>query len=222
LPYIKDGDKIISQSTACFLYLGRKYNMNGKNEEELIQVEELLSEVYDLRNKLVGFCYDRHSSGNSAVSDEDRCKLVISDIINADNGIFQKLELVLTRQLSRGRDGSFLVGDSATGPDFHLWECLDHTCDVSHYYSLPNPLLGFPLLRRFKSQFAALPQNAYYLSTPLATLPHNAKVAKSFGATPSGDKWVQGMKYDFANVGGVYDPKVLNVLNTHGSVKSGL
>jgi hypothetical protein len=45
LPYVIDGKMIITQSNACFLYLGRKLSMLGKNEEEQSYCEQLLCEV---------------------------------------------------------------------------------------------------------------------------------------------------------------------------------
>lgn len=50
LPYLIDkssnGDEIlISQTNACFMYLGRKYSMLGSNDLELSQCEQLLCEV---------------------------------------------------------------------------------------------------------------------------------------------------------------------------------
>lgn len=33
LPYVKDGNVIVSQSNACFLYLGRKLGMLGASQE---------------------------------------------------------------------------------------------------------------------------------------------------------------------------------------------
>jgi glutathione S-transferase len=45
LPYVIDGKKVIAQTNACFLYLGRKFSMLGKDEDELALCEQLLCEV---------------------------------------------------------------------------------------------------------------------------------------------------------------------------------
>ena len=34
LPYIVDGDMVVTQSNACLLYLGDKFEMNGSTLEE--------------------------------------------------------------------------------------------------------------------------------------------------------------------------------------------
>ena len=36
LPYIVDGDIVISQTNACFTYLGRKFNMLGTTDVEVL------------------------------------------------------------------------------------------------------------------------------------------------------------------------------------------
>ena len=45
LPYIIDGNRLISQTNACFSYLGRKLDMWGSTEDEAIECEQLLCEV---------------------------------------------------------------------------------------------------------------------------------------------------------------------------------
>ena len=37
LPYLVDGDVVVAQTNACFLYLGRKLKMLGSNELELTE-----------------------------------------------------------------------------------------------------------------------------------------------------------------------------------------
>ena len=43
LPYIVDGDIVITQSNACLTYLGRKYNLNGKTEIEVVKNEQVFT-----------------------------------------------------------------------------------------------------------------------------------------------------------------------------------
>jgi glutathione S-transferase len=54
LPYVVDGDIVICQSNACFSYLGRKLGLWGKNVADEVKCEELLCEIMDVRNKVVG------------------------------------------------------------------------------------------------------------------------------------------------------------------------
>lgn len=58
LPYILDTDSegrsvTVTQSNACMLYLGRKFDMLGDSTAKQSLCEQLLCEVYDLRNQMV-------------------------------------------------------------------------------------------------------------------------------------------------------------------------
>eukprot|EP01006_Ploeotia_vitrea_P017488 TRINITY_DN48642_c0_g1_i2.p1 TRINITY_DN48642_c0_g1~~TRINITY_DN48642_c0_g1_i2.p1 ORF type:complete len:182 (-),score=5.35 TRINITY_DN48642_c0_g1_i2:49-594(-) len=66
LPYVIDGDLLITQSNACFSYLGRKLNLWGNNEEEIIRCEELLCELMDIRNNMIKYAYTPNSTTESA------------------------------------------------------------------------------------------------------------------------------------------------------------
>lgn len=45
LPYVQDGDVLVSQTNACLSYLGRRLGMWGNNPAEEIECEQLLCEV---------------------------------------------------------------------------------------------------------------------------------------------------------------------------------
>ena len=181
LPYIIDGDNVISQTNACFVYLGRKFNMLGANDAETSQCEQLLCEIMDLRNKMVGFAYNGGSDAASAHA-------LIREVLGANSSI-QKLELWLLRERAAGHSGTFFVGDKVSAPDFHIYEMLVQFSTMAAYYAFETPLLSsLPSLFYFKESFEALPQNSAYLASILAAMPFNNKMA-AFHGTPSGDKW---------------------------------
>jgi glutathione S-transferase len=197
LPYIIDGDNVISQTNSCLSYLGRKFNLWGVNEIEISQVEQLLCEVMDLRNSMVKYAY----------SSEDT-SLELLNNVTGKNGSFQKFELWLQREVDGGRSGTFLVGDHATAPDFHLYEMLFQYTFLAEYKGRSDLLASFPRLQHYFTSFAALPANQRYLTSPFGSvapnrLPFNQKMAQ-FGAQPSGDAWVPGMSYEFASYTGVF------------------
>lgn len=68
LPYAIDNDLLISQTNAIFAHLGRKLNLWGTDSLEVSLCEQLLCEIYDLRNKMVAFAYrqSQGAEGNSA------------------------------------------------------------------------------------------------------------------------------------------------------------
>lgn len=205
LPYIIDGDLIISQSVACLAHLGKKYGLWGATEAEDIICQELLCEIFDLRNKMTGFCY----SGAEAPTVEAAAKKLLGEVTGA-NGILQKLELVLGN--NKVGKGCFLVTDHATAPDFHLFEMLDqYTLLAKHYPIAPTPddsssspflSPSFPHLATFHEKFAALPENAAYLSSPLHTkMPMNS-LSAVFGSLPGGGRYAPGATIDWHGLTG--------------------
>ena len=59
LPFVRDGDRVITQSNACMSYLGTKFGLLGKDDEERAQVEQCLCQVMDLRNDAVALFYGK-------------------------------------------------------------------------------------------------------------------------------------------------------------------
>lgn len=187
LPYCVIGDEIISQTNAIFVYLGEKLGMLGDDQTQRIQCEALLSELMDLRNLTTGHAYGR--SGQS--TDEH-----FSNICGP-SGIFQKLELCLKQNQSKyGGPGTFLVGNKASAPDFHLWEMLTQAVCLAERDNKENPLTNFPALQHFYKNFTELPNNQRYLKSNLVDLPFNNKPAP-FGGAQDMYAWQQGTKYDF-------------------------
>ena len=200
LPYVIADGKIVTQSNACLSFLGRKLGLWGKTDDEICDCEQLLCEVMDLRNMMIRFAY---GSGNS---DPAAAAKFITNV-QAPNDTLSKLELWLERKATN-HNGNFLVGNSATAPDFHLYEMLVQYTAISEYHSLPCVLSIFPRLSHFKEHFEKLPKMKRYLSTPMGSitprqLPFNNKTA-SFGADPTGSAWITGKKYDYHTHCGIY------------------
>merc|ERR1712063_192256 len=111
LPYIVDGDIVISQTNACLMYLGRKFNLNPKTDEELSKMEQCLAEVMDLRNNAVRHYYSPPDVFNSGI------KEFVEQTIPKS---YSKLDDWLAQQKT-----TFLVNNNPTVPDFHLFELID-------------------------------------------------------------------------------------------------
>ena len=58
LPYLIDGHIKITQSNAILRYLGRKFELDGKTEEDRVQVDIMLENAMDFRNGFVRLCYN--------------------------------------------------------------------------------------------------------------------------------------------------------------------
>lgn len=190
LPYLIDGETIVTQSNSCLSYVGRKYNMYGSTFEENILCDTLLCEVFDLRNKVVGFAYSsKGSNKDDAVT-----------FLESTNFNLNKLNVFKSKSLS----DSYLVGNSATAPDFHLYEMIDQLKIIARVHDISDIIeTSYPALSKFYSSFAALPQNQKYLSSSLAKLPMN-NVMASLGSNPDGSKYSGGTECDWYGASGIY------------------
>ena len=199
LPYVKDSDFLVTQTNACFTYLGRKLKMLGKDENELIACEQLLCEIMDLRNRIVGFVYGNPQHQNA----EKFFKGILST-----GGSVDKLNLWLERKYINQQPTetcTFFVGDSATAPDFHIWEIVDQIQAMINFFQItPEPLVQYPHLFAFHKNFAALPANTRYLESRLAKLPCNAVFATMFGGTPDGKVITAGQEIDWKHSSDLY------------------
>src|SRR5882724_9377062 len=53
LPYLVDGDVKISQSIAIIRYLGRKYGLDGKTEQEKVRIDLAEQQLVDYRSQQI-------------------------------------------------------------------------------------------------------------------------------------------------------------------------
>ncbi|KAJ1440586.1 hypothetical protein B484DRAFT_427372 [Ochromonadaceae sp. CCMP2298] len=189
LPYVVDGEVVVTQTNACMAYLGRKFGMWGDTAQEQIQCE-----CMDLRNRMISFAYGRDKTTHTAAISEAQGK----------NSQLQKLELWLEKRVKDGGSGGFLVGEKATAPDFALFEMLVQYTALAEFCSA-GPLLGnYPRLSHFFKTFAELPGNARYLghkvgsSKPLY-VPFNNKSAL-FGGSCELTPWGAESRNDLDDV----------------------
>jgi glutathione S-transferase len=197
LPYVIDGDVVITQSNACFLYLGRKLKLLGNSEKDMVDCEQLLCECMDIRNSVVSFAYSRDGSHFPRWAEN----------ITSRNGSVDKLNLWLERKYSGSIDSAssvFFVGNDATVPDFHIWEMMDQIRSMASFFSQPDPLANFPFLAKFHDSFKNLPQNQRYFECKLSQLPCNNLMAIGYGATPAGAAWVWGQEQPWVGSTGMY------------------
>ncbi|GAX85492.1 hypothetical protein CEUSTIGMA_g12908.t1 [Chlamydomonas eustigma] len=205
LPYVIDGDKVISQTNACFSYLGRKLGLWGDDDEQASMCEQLLCEIMDLRNKMTGFAYSPCSDSETVKANALKLLADVTDPSPMGRGILQKLDLCLAANKASG--GCFFVSSHATAPDFHAWEMLDQFSMLAKYMGWNDGahlLDAFPHLAAFHKKFAELPQNNAYLTSPFhSKMPFNNSMAV-FGATPSFTPYVPGQECNWRNLSGVY------------------
>ena len=197
LPYIemkgnpdegKEDLVLVTQSNACLSYLARKLDMYGSNEFERSWVDQLLMEIMDIRNTAVGFAYRGYIG--------EELKSRAPDNLKRASGNFLKIENYLSRRIEEyGASGTFLVGESATAPDFHLYEMIDQFATCAKVFDLENDETNpanekgtTPTLAKFYKAFGALPKMQAYLQSPLAKRPMNNPAA-TFGGGLDGKPW---------------------------------
>jgi hypothetical protein len=176
-------DLIINQSNACLVYLGKKLNMYGSDEEEGIECDQLLCESMDVRNTLVQYCYPEYPDNNPPA--------VWLKSITSSGRSLDKLNEWLARKYPSS-EAQFFVGNAITAPDFPIWEILDQMIGFASFYHCDYPLSHLSKLKEFYEFFQKLPNNQRFFSSKLYHLPANFLSAKTYGATPDGGKFVFG------------------------------
>mmetsp|Transcript_13136 Transcript_13136/g.24207 ORF Transcript_13136/g.24207 Transcript_13136/m.24207 type:complete len:235 (-) Transcript_13136:118-822(-) len=166
LPYVKYGDAVIVQSNACYCFLGRKLDLNGKTDEEITKNEQILCEVMDLRNDLLGICYP------FKVSKEDFPEKSKAHIEKGAPKYYKKFEAWLEMHGTK-----FLSADAPLSGDFHAWEMLDQHELIAAKLSYVSPLADFPKLTAYYKAFKELPTLQKYFASDAYQLPINNKMA---------------------------------------------
>jgi glutathione S-transferase len=151
LPFVIDEQEnmLVTQTNACFQYLGEHLGLMGQTLAERTLCAMLLSETTDLRNNMVQFAY--RGAPDKAASTVETAQKHFAKF----NRHFQN------KMASDGDNGSttplFCVGDSFTAPDFHLFEMIDQYDVLCQTYGLED-CLGerFPHVRNFYKSFSEL------------------------------------------------------------------
>lgn len=164
LPYLKDGDKIVTQSNSVLLYIARKAGLAGSGADDQSKIEMLLGDCYDLRDSLVNSVYWY----KNIVRNVDEWNALKPAYFDKVAPYFNKYEAWL-----KLNGTSFFVGESPTAPDFHIWEMLDQHEALAADFGKESPLASRPLLKAFYDKFRALPQLEGYFAGATYKLPAN-------------------------------------------------
>jgi len=195
LPFCADRAKrrMLYQSNAISMHLGKAYGMLDRNDEKTCsECEQLLGEIYDLRNVLNGYVYGlRRDDAARAIASAR------SHLWKFEGWLEHQPNSHLVGAGVKGRRGPavpaalHLLNGRFTPPDFHLWELLDQLEALTReLFGDADPLYrDLPRIRAFKEGFGALPENGAYLGSWLHTgLPFNNCMAH-FGSLPGPDTY---------------------------------
>ena len=204
LPYMElvnsSGDELlISQSNACLSFLGRKFNMFGKNEVEVSKCEQLLLETNDLRSVISSFAYTHYK--NKDLEKEAAKEVLIKVFQNNNAGKIQKFE----NWMKENQDDKnyFLINNEITIPDFNLFDILDFYAEFLKFYNFTKDNnnknifseIGYPNISKFYNNFIELPKMQKYLNSIFYKLPFTNKSAR-FGSGTNGDTWNHNSQID--------------------------
>jgi len=172
LPYLIDGDACICQTNAILVYLGDKYGMNGNDSKAKLRNMELLEEIYDVRNALVGLSYPFLNKCRSTEEFEESAKKLVS------KPPFAKFEAVL----SRNESNWFVAGSEIPCvADFHIWEMMDQHVMLGAKLGVEGNILAeFPLCKAFYDRFRALPTLQKYFESDAYKFPVNSPIADAY------------------------------------------
>merc|ERR1711934_741292 len=153
LPYIVDGDVVVTQSNTCLLYLGKKLGID--TEECWVHNHCVLDQTMDLRNDLMKVVYPFGAVKTKEEFPEAATKHCEGSAMNN----FTKLEGFCK--------GPYMCGDKPQSGDFHVWEMLDQhrtICDTIGQECLFLSEEKFPKLQALYIALKSEPTMAAYFA----------------------------------------------------------
>eukprot|EP00928_Gymnodinium_smaydae_P021544 TRINITY_DN1841_c0_g1_i1.p1 TRINITY_DN1841_c0_g1~~TRINITY_DN1841_c0_g1_i1.p1 ORF type:complete len:247 (-),score=66.38 TRINITY_DN1841_c0_g1_i1:149-889(-) len=151
LPYIVDGDKVVSQSNTCLLYLGKKLKVDA--DEHFIANHTVLDQTMDLRNDLMKIVYPF----GTVKTKEEFPEAAKAHLENSAKTNFTKLEGFCV--------GPYMCGAAPQSGDFHVFEMLDQHQSICAKVGVPDILESFPKLKALHAAFKADPALAKYFDS---------------------------------------------------------
>jgi glutathione S-transferase len=140
LPYLIDGDVKVTQTQAILRYLGRKYDLVGKTEEERTRVDMVEQQLVDLRNGFVTMCYRTYDPADNQYKASLPAQLkLFSDFLG---------------------DRKYFAGNTLTFVDFCIYEIL-FQLSIFHKESFA----GLDNLTGFIKRIESLPTVDKYLKS---------------------------------------------------------
>jgi len=171
LPYVECGSDVVSQTNACLSYIGNKLRLNGGGYKARLLNEQLLCEIYDVRNKIIELSYGFKDVCRTA--EEHKEKSVKH--ITGDPKPFSKFEAILEKN---GTD--YFCGKSPCTSDFHIWEMLDQHKLLAEKHGCGDIFEGIPKCKAFYDRLRALPSLEKYFDSEAYKLPVNNPLANAY------------------------------------------
>lgn len=149
LPYIVNGDEVVTQSNTCALYLGKQLGIDC--EQHATYNHTVLDQTMDLRNDLMKIVYPF----GAVKTKEAFPEAAKAHLAGTATGNFTKLEGFCK--------GPYMCGESVQSGDFMLFEMLDQHASICSSLGEANILDKFPKLKALHASMKALSQlKAYF------------------------------------------------------------
>jgi len=155
LPYIIDGDQVLTQSNTLLVYLGRKLGIDS--EADFFQNHCVLDQVMDWRNDLMKVVYPF----GDAKTKEEFPEVAKKHLTDSTKTNMTKLEGFCK--------GPYMCGAEPRSGDFHVFEMLDQHASIAASVSVPNPMDECPKLKALHAAFKADAKLAKYFEADCYT-----------------------------------------------------
>lgn len=174
LPYIVDGDVVVSQSNSCLQYLGAKLGLDAKDTTSVayLRNSQALHEIFDLRNATVDLVY---AFGGKTRDLNEFKENTVKFFEKSVPATCAKLEGFL-----KVGGTPMITGTTPASSDFHIFEILDQAEKLAAASGRESVLADFPLLKALHETFKGMPQLQEYFAGPQYALPCNNKLAKAY------------------------------------------
>jgi len=150
LPYIIDGETVVTQSNTCLLYLGQKLGID--KPEFFIKNHTVLDQVMDLRNDLMLVVYPF----GEAKTKEQFPEVAQKHLAQSAATNFGKLEAFCS--------GPYMCGEVPQSGDFHVFEMLDQHKAIAESIGAPDLMETHPKLKALHDKMKMDPALAKYFA----------------------------------------------------------
>ncbi|KAL1528647.1 hypothetical protein AB1Y20_009985 [Prymnesium parvum] len=166
LPYLVDGDVVVTQSNTTGLYVGKMLGIDS--DEFWVKNHTVLDQTYDLRNDVIGLVYP----SIKGVTLEKFPEALEKHMNGSAKNHFSKLEKYCT--------GPYMCGAKPQTCDFFLFEILDQQIIMCKETNVAFPFEEYPKLMAMHAAMKAEPALAAYFAADIYTkYPMNNPMAKT-------------------------------------------
>jgi glutathione S-transferase len=169
LPYIECGNDVVCQTNACLTFLGTRLRMNGLGYKARMLNEQLLCEIYDVRNSMIDLVYPFKAVCRDDKEHAEKAKK------HLEGGPFKKFEACLEKS---GTD--YFCGKLPSVCDFHIWEMLDQHKLLAEKHGSGDIFKDIPKCKGFYDRIRALPSLQKYFESDSYKLPINNPGANAY------------------------------------------